>query len=151
MFQGMRKWAVPQVVKQYRDLCCFIFFAAYLNSFLAKIVQHLSHQMHGSQGVLKPGVLCPRVHKLSQAQLFNVSEPLKVRMRDNVKKQVTFDGDKPVNGIVDDFLFVYGGQMRLNFFWTAVKIHSIHAPANGLPKRPVLNDQAAKNRHSEWL
>jgi hypothetical protein len=35
-----------------------------------------------------------------------VSEPLKIGVRDNIKKQIAFDRDKPVYRVINDFLFI---------------------------------------------
>jgi len=50
--------------------------------------------------------------------LFDVSEPLKIGMRNDVEQQLTFNRDETVDGIVDDLVFI---QMFVNLM-NAVKL-----------------------------
>ena len=74
--------------------------------FKAQIVQHPSHQMHCSEGVLKAGVDSARINKIGETQLFNEPEALKKGMGDDVKNQLALYRNKAVERIVNDFLFV---------------------------------------------
>lgn len=56
--------------------------------------------------MLKPRVNRPGVYHISKAQLFYVAQPLKVRMGNDVEYQLTFDVNKPVQRIVNYFVFV---------------------------------------------
>jgi hypothetical protein len=62
--------------------------------------------MHRAKRMLKTGMHCTRINVVAQSQLTDMSKPLKIRVRDDVKDQFTLDMDKTVNGIIDDFLFV---------------------------------------------
>lgn len=68
--------------------------------------------------MLKSGVLCRWVNKISKAELFDVTEPLKPGVFDNAKNQLTRNFDKTVNGVVDYFLFVQEGTV---IFFNLVK------------------------------
>ena len=56
---------------------------------------------------MKAGVLRAWVNQIAEAKLLDVPKPLKIRMLDQIIDQLAADGDEPVNGVVDDFLFVH--------------------------------------------
>jgi hypothetical protein len=68
----------------------------------------LSHQVHGSDRMLKTGVVGPGVDKMCQSQLPDPSEPLEPRMFYQIVYKVERDLDKSVYRIIDDFQLVGG-------------------------------------------
>jgi hypothetical protein len=70
--------------------------------------------MKGAKGVLEAGMLGGRVNIIGQTELFNMAEPLKIWVRDDVEDQFRGDGDKPINGIVNDLLFVHPSGFYVN-------------------------------------
>jgi len=64
------------------------------------------HQVHGAQSVMKTGVQCSGIYQVGHAQLFNITQPLKVWMGYKVKDQFGWDTDKTVNRVVNYFLFI---------------------------------------------
>jgi len=62
--------------------------------------------VHGSQGMMKPGVMRPQVHVVGQTHLADTAQPLKHRLFYNVKNQVVMNADKTVNRIIKNFTFV---------------------------------------------
>lgn len=47
-----------------------------------------------------------RVDKVGKSELLDVPQTLEVRMRNNIEDQLTFDVNKAVERIINDFLFV---------------------------------------------
>ena len=62
--------------------------------------------MHGTKGMLKTGMKGAWVYVIGKPKLLNVTKALKVRMRDNIEDEFPGNGDKSVNRVVDDLLFV---------------------------------------------
>jgi len=46
------------------------------------------------------------VHQVSEPQLLDSPQSLKIRMLDDLKYQIIWDGDKPIQWIVDYFIFI---------------------------------------------
>jgi hypothetical protein len=59
-----------------------------------------------------------------------MAQPLKVRVRNNVKDQVALNMNEPIDGIVDDFLFVQGNTVTASHY-TAVKLQVFVNRHNG--------------------
>ena len=106
VLQRMRERAVADVVEQNCKLGALIFIVGDVNSLEPQVIKNTAHQVKGSKGMLKPRVDCPRVDQIGQAQLFYVAQSLKVRMGNDVEYQFTFDVNKSIQRIVNDFLFV---------------------------------------------
>jgi hypothetical protein len=70
--------------------------------------------MKGAKRVLKAGMLGGGVNIIGQTELFNMAEPLKIGVRDNIEDQFRWDGDKSINGIVNDLLFVHPSGFYVN-------------------------------------
>jgi len=56
--------------------------------------------------MLESGMESSRVNKIRQAKLFDVTKPLKVRMRDDIVEQIARYGDKSIYRIVDGLFLV---------------------------------------------
>lgn len=69
--------------------------------------------MYRAKRMMEAGMQRTRIYKVGKAELFNVAKPLKIRMLNNVKHQVIGDGDKPINGVINDFLFVQNRCKKL--------------------------------------
>ncbi len=64
--------------------------------------------MHSPERMMKSRVNGTRINKVGDPKLFDSSEPLNIRVLNNVVDQFVWDGNESVNGIVNDFLFVQG-------------------------------------------
>ena len=62
--------------------------------------------MHGTQCVIKSGMYGTGIDQLRQAKLFDVPQSLKVGVFDKFECQFSRNGDKPINRVIYDFLFV---------------------------------------------
>jgi len=62
--------------------------------------------VHGADGMMKTGVNGSRVDQVSQPKLPYVPHSLKERMFHKIKNGITFDRNKPIYGVVDDFILV---------------------------------------------
>ena len=98
---------MADVVKQYGQLGRFMFRIGDLHIFVPKAVEHTPHQMHRAQRVLKPCMERSGVYKVRQAELSDMTQPLEPGMGYYIKYQFTPDGDKSVEGIVDDLFLVH--------------------------------------------
>ena len=106
----MRKRPVANVVQKSRYLRCFIFFVINCHSFLTQAIQYPSHQMHGAQGMVESGVYGSGVNQVCKPKLLNAPESLKVGMLNQIKQELIGDRHKPINGIVNNFLFIQAGS-----------------------------------------
>src|SRR5579859_3910786 len=104
----MRKWAVTDVVQENGDLRGFEFRVADVNALFAKALQRPAHEMHGAQRMMKARVNRTGIDEVADTQLPYEPQPLKVRMGDQVEDQRTGNGNKSIDGIVNDFVFVQG-------------------------------------------
>ena len=64
------------------------------------------HQVHGTQGMVKTRMQSTRVNQVCHPQLFNIAQPLKVRMFYQIKYQFGWNGNKPVYRVVYNLLFI---------------------------------------------
>jgi hypothetical protein len=55
---------------------------------------------------MKTGVQSTWINKMCEAELFDSSQTLKIRMFDQIEMQFVRNTDKSVNRIIEDFLFV---------------------------------------------
>jgi hypothetical protein len=67
----------------------------------------LTHEMHGTQGMLKTCVQRSRIDIMRQSDLFDPSEPLEIPVFDQVKDKVGWDGDEPIYRIIEDFTLIH--------------------------------------------
>ena len=102
----MWKRAVADVVQKNRKLCGFKLFRRDLNAFEPQVFENASHQMHRAKRMLETRVHGARINVIRQSKLFDMPQPLKVRMWNNVEDQVAWNGDETIDRIVDDFLFI---------------------------------------------
>ena len=70
----------------------------------------LAHQMVGSDGMLKAGVLGTRVNDRSEPVLLDAGQPLHERMLHDVKKDTFGDFDESEYRIIDDFAVIHLGK-----------------------------------------
>ena len=73
------------VVQQNGQGSPFVFFIGDGYPLVAKVIQGNAYKVHGTQGMVKTGVVCPGVNQLRQTHLFNPPEPLETGMVDDVK------------------------------------------------------------------
>jgi hypothetical protein len=64
--------------------------------------------VHRAKRMLEPGMKRARVYKVGKAELFDMTEPLKVRVGDDVEQQLAFDGYETIDRVVDDLIFIQG-------------------------------------------
>ena len=69
-----------------------------------------SHQVHGAKAMCKSRVVGSRIHQIGHADLLDAPKSLEIRMFYDVEMQFIRDADEAVNGVVEDFLFVWGGS-----------------------------------------
>ena len=62
--------------------------------------------MHGTQGMMKTGMQSAGINQVRHAQLFDVTQPLEIRMLDKIENQVWRDTYKAVNRVVNYFLLI---------------------------------------------
>ncbi len=55
------------------------------------------------KGMMKPGMMCPRIYQIRQTHLGNSSQSLKVRMCYQIKNESIGNSNKSVNWIIEDF------------------------------------------------
>ena len=84
----------------------FCFFIGNFSAFLPDIFDGQSHQMHGTQGMLKTGMGGTRINKAGKTQLFDPPQSLHIGMFKQIKNKRGRNDDKPMNRIVDDFPFI---------------------------------------------
>ena len=69
--------------------------------------------MHGAEAVGKAGVVRARIHQIGHADLLDAPKSLEIRMLYDVEMQFVRDADEAVNGVVEDFLFVWRGGHKM--------------------------------------
>ena len=77
--------------------------------------QHLhgqTHQVHGAKSMVKTGMQSPRIDQMCHSQLFDIPQPLKIRMRNQIKYQGRWYSYEPVNRVIYYFLFIQGCQIN---------------------------------------
>ena len=62
--------------------------------------------MQGTNRMMKTGVHRAWIDKVTDSQLLYETKALKVRMGDQIEDQRAGNGNKSIDGIVDDFVFV---------------------------------------------
>lgn len=67
-----------------------------------------AHQVEGTQGVLKAGVLCSWIDNVGSPQLLDAAEAVEGRVAHNVEQQTSWHTDEPKHGVVDDFSVLHG-------------------------------------------
>jgi len=70
------------------------------------------HQIHGTQSMVKTSMQSAGINQVRHAQLFDVSQPLKIGVCYQVEDQFGWDGDKAVYRIVYNFLFIQCGYIQ---------------------------------------
>ena len=75
-------------------------------SFATKVCKCSTHQVHGSQCMVKPGMKGTGIYKISQAELFDPAQSLEVSVLYDVKYQITVYIYEPINRIIKNFLFI---------------------------------------------
>lgn len=125
IFQGVGKWPVADIVQQNGNSCCFRFSIGDFIALTAQDVHRFPQQVHGADGVLEPGVICPRVNQVAQPQLLNAAQPLKPRMFDDIVNNLMRNGNKAVNWIVKNFSLIQTGNFDNFLLPLAAKINQI--------------------------
>ena len=62
--------------------------------------------MHRAQYMMETGVQGTGVDKVRHSQLPDSSQPLHVRVFDEIKNEIVWYGNKPINRVVEDLFFV---------------------------------------------
>jgi hypothetical protein len=63
----------------------FFFFGGNIMAFIAQVFLWPYHQVHSAQGMMETGMQRPGIHQMCHPQLFNITQPLKVWVFDEVK------------------------------------------------------------------
>ena len=111
----MRKWSMAGVMEQRSDLCRLDFLVRKINPFCFQDLQSLPHQVQGPKGMVKSRMDSTRIDQFRKSQLAYVAHALQVGMLDQIKDCRAFDRDKPVDGIVYDFVFVQDERGRIEY------------------------------------
>src|SRR4051794_31839598 len=69
--------------------------------------------MHRSNGMVKACMYRSWINKIANSQLPNEPQALKIGMGDQIKDQCTGDGNKSIDRIVDNFVFVQAVRICL--------------------------------------
>jgi hypothetical protein len=72
----------------------------------------LGHEVHSAQNMMKTRMIGARVNEVTQAQLLNATQALKVRMLENIENNFVWQRNKTVNWVVYNFLLVIRGGIR---------------------------------------
>ncbi|SRR6267154_4587667 len=104
----MGKGSVANIVEQDGSQRRLKFNVTDVDIFLAKAFQGTAHQVQGAQCVMKSGMHRPGINKVAYTQLPDETQSLNIRMSDQVEDQGTGDGNKSIDRIVDNFVFVQG-------------------------------------------
>ena len=86
------------------------FFFGNLYALAGQDVEGLLHKVHGSQGMVEPGMNCPGINQLGQAQLTDVPHALQKRVLNKAEHQLILYRDEPVYRIINDFIFIHGPE-----------------------------------------
>ena len=65
---------------------------------------------------MKTCVFGTRVYKAAKAELFDIAEPLKIGMLNQVVNEFILYRDEPIHRVVNDFLFVQNLQEKLAYY-----------------------------------
>ena len=101
---------MANVMKKDPDPYCFGFFGRNLVSLGSEHFQSHAHQMHRAQRMMKPGVVSARVNIIGKPKLGDPAKTLEVGMFNEIEDQLMRDTDKTVNGVIENLVFVDGGQ-----------------------------------------
>ena len=103
----MRKWSVPDVVKQ----CCYENQFALLGGHATidnrvQAIEHSTGRMHHAYGMCKACVTTSRKDQICHAELLDATQSLKLSRVNQIKKQpicvCLLEGNYPVDGILND-------------------------------------------------
>ena len=97
---------MANIMQQNSDDNRLLFYFRNLVPFIAQCFNGHTHQVHSAQRVMKTGMQRAGINQVRHAQLFNVSQPLKIWVLYQVENQVGGDADEAVNRVVYYFLFV---------------------------------------------
>lgn len=76
MFQHVGEWAMPDIMQQDSGFHGFGLWIEDENAFLPQRVDGFTHQVEGTQAMLKTGVLRSWIDHAGQPQLFNAGKAL---------------------------------------------------------------------------
>lgn len=111
VLQSVAEWAVSNVVKKDGDEHPAFFLWGDRMTLLAEGVDGASHEVHGTDGVMKARMVGSWVHEVGESKLGDSTQALKVGVVDQLVNQRIFNGNKPINRVVNDF--VLGAQWIL--------------------------------------
>src|SRR5258706_15956164 len=86
-FQRMRKRPMTNIVQENGDLRGFKFYFTDVDIFFAQAFKRPAHQMHGSNRMMKSRMHRSGVNKVTDTQLTDESQSLKILMRDEIEDQ----------------------------------------------------------------
>jgi hypothetical protein len=97
---------VSEIVEQNGKLRGLVLFLGNVDVLLTQNIKRLTHQERRTKRMLKTGMHGCRVHKVREAKLLDVTQPLKIGMTDDIVEQISGNGDKTVYRIVNSLFFV---------------------------------------------
>jgi hypothetical protein len=94
------------IMKKYGTKNCFFFCGRYFHTFYSESPKGHIHQVHSAKAMLKPAVIRTRVNKTCKTKLFNVSQPLKPWMLNQVENEISRDAYESIDRIIDDLSLI---------------------------------------------
>src|SRR5512143_942878 len=106
MLKGMREWSMTNIVKKYGNQGCFLLLIGYFYILALKCCQGVIHKVQCAKAMLKPAVIRSRINKACQSELFDVPQPLKPWMFNNIEYGIPRYAYETINRIVNDLTLV---------------------------------------------
>src|SRR5450432_2483093 len=100
----MGKRTMPHIMQQYGYFCTKLLFFCDFNAFACQGFQCDAHEMISTEGVKQTGMYGSRINKIRKAHLLYTAQSLIKRMAHQFQYQRMVDGNKSINGIIDNFL-----------------------------------------------
>ena len=75
-------------------------------TFGTDLFDRVLHQVHGSYGVVEPVVNSSGIYKMGKSELGDPPQSLKIGVIDQVVNNIIPEGNKAINGVVQDFVFI---------------------------------------------
>ena len=99
-------------MQQDGDYNCFFFVLRYLVAFAPDGFNGEPHQVHSAQCMMKTGMQSAGIDQMSHPQLFDMAQPLDVRMLDQIKDKIRRNGNETIDRIINNFFLVQYRRLR---------------------------------------
>ena len=84
ILKGVREGPVANIVEQDGAKQSFLFRLAYFEALFAQKRYRLLHEVHGAKGMVKTGMVRPRVDQVAEPHLRDAPESLEIRVFDQL-------------------------------------------------------------------